>query len=65
MTHVALAGLFLGLASLLVLGGAIFALLLFFPLFLVGLGGVLVGGSDHTVRQHDPRMDGTGWRDGA
>ena len=33
-------------------------------LFLLALVGVLSGLEDHTVRQHDPAMDPTGWRNG-
>jgi hypothetical protein len=52
-------------ASLLVLGGVVFALILFFPLFLLGLGAVLAGLEDRTVQQHDPSMDATKWRRGS
>ena len=34
-------------------------------LFLLALVGVLSGLEDHTVRQHDPAMDPTGWRNGS
>ena len=37
----------------------------FFPLFLLGLAGVLAGLEDRTVRQHDPPLNPTGWRDGS
>jgi hypothetical protein len=33
--------------------------------FLLALAGVLSGLEDHTVRQHDPAMDPTGWRNGS
>ena len=33
--------------------------------FLLALVGVLSGLEDHTVRQHDPAMDPTGWRNGS
>lgn len=48
--------LFLTVASLLVIGGALVALLLFFPLFLLAVIGVLSGLEDSTVRQrkHGP-----------
>jgi hypothetical protein len=58
----AVASLLLTYASLLVIGGVILALFLFFPLVLLGLVGVLAGLKDHTVQQHDPTMDGTKWR---
>jgi fatty acid desaturase len=61
----AVAGLALAAASLLVIGGVILALFLFFPLFLLGLVSVLAGLDDHTVRQHNPSMDGTKWRNGS
>jgi Putative Actinobacterial Holin-X, holin superfamily III len=65
MGFFALAGLTLGAASLLVIGGVVLALFLFFPLFLLGLVGVLAGLEDHTVQQHNPSMDGTKWRNGS
>ena len=43
----AVVGLSLTAASLLVIGGVILALFLFFPLFLLGLVGVLAGLEDH------------------
>jgi Sec-independent protein secretion pathway component TatC len=55
--------LFLAAASLLVLGGALFALFLFFPLFLLGLLGVFAGLEERTVRQRSPSMDARRWRD--
>jgi hypothetical protein len=48
-----------------VIGGVVFALLLFFPLFLLALLGVFAGLEDRTVRQHNPSMDGTKWRNGS
>jgi hypothetical protein len=33
--------------------------------FLLALAGVLSGLEDQTVRQHDPPMDPTGWRNGS
>jgi hypothetical protein len=33
--------------------------------FLLALVGVLSGLDDQTVRQHDPAMDPTGWRNGS
>jgi hypothetical protein len=61
----AVASLLLTYASLLVIGGVILALFLFFPVFLLGLVGVLAGLEDHTVQQHNPTMDGTKWRNGS
>jgi hypothetical protein len=61
----AVVGLSLTAASFLVIGGVILALFLFFPLFLLGLVGVLAGLEDHTVHQHNPTMDGTKWRNGS
>ena len=61
----AVASLSLTAASLLVIVGVLFALLLFFPLFLLGLVGVLAALEDHTVQQHDPTMDGAKWRNGS
>jgi hypothetical protein len=57
--------LLLTAASLMVIGGAVFALLLFFPLFLLALLGVFAGLEDRTVRQHNPSMDGAKWRNGS
>jgi hypothetical protein len=48
-----------------VVGGAAFALLLFFPLFLLALLGVMAGLEDRTVQQHNPSMNGREWRDGS
>ena len=61
---VAVVSLFLTVASLLVIGGVLFALLLFFPLFLLALAGVLAGLEDREVRQHNPSLNPSGWRDG-
>jgi hypothetical protein len=60
---VAVLALFLSIAFPLVLGGVIFALFLFFPLFLLALVGLLDTVEDRTVRQHDPSMDPRGWRE--
>ncbi len=60
----AVVGLSLTAASLLVVGGVILALFLCFPLFVLGLVGVLAGLEDHKVQQHNPTMDGTKWRNG-
>jgi hypothetical protein len=47
----------------LVLGGVIFAVFLFFPLFLLALAGVLDTVEDRTVARRDPSMDPSGWRE--
>jgi hypothetical protein len=65
MTFSAVSALFLAAASLLLIGGAVFALFLFFPLFLLALLGVLSGVPDRTVKQHDVVLDGTRWRTGS
>jgi hypothetical protein len=44
--------------------GALLSLILI-GTFLLALVGVLNGLEDHTVRQHDPSMDPTGWRNGS
>jgi hypothetical protein len=62
---VAVISLLLTVASLMVIGGAVFALLLFLPLFLLALLGVFAGLEDRTVRQHNPTMNGTKWRNGS
>jgi Flp pilus assembly protein TadB len=64
MGLLAVASLLLAYASLLVIGGVILALFLFFPLFLLGLVGVLAGLENRTVQQHNPAADGTKWRIG-
>ena len=65
MGLLAIASLALTAASLLIIAGVLLALLLFFPLFLLGLVGVLAGLEDQTVQQHNPTMDGTRWRNGS
>jgi hypothetical protein len=64
---VAVVSLLTAAASLLVIGGAVFALILFFPLFLLALLGVMIGTGveDRTVRQHNPSRNGTEWRNGS
>jgi hypothetical protein len=54
----------LTVAALLVFATVIFALVLFFPLSLLGLVGVLAGLENRTVHQHDPALDPRRWRDG-
>jgi biotin transporter BioY len=65
MTFVAVTSLLLAAASLLLIGGAVFALVLFFPLFLLALLGVLSFVPDRTVKQHNVVLDGTRWRTGS
>jgi hypothetical protein len=60
-TVVASVTLFGTLALLPVIGGALFAFVVF-GLFLLALVGVIGGLEDRTVRQHDPAMDPDGWR---
>jgi hypothetical protein len=56
----AVLALFLAVAFPLVLGGVIFALFLFFPLFLLALAGVLDTVEDRTVARRDPRWTQAG-----
>jgi hypothetical protein len=65
MKLLAVGALFLAVASLLVIGGVVFALFLFFPLFFLALVGVLAGVGDRTVQQRNPSMDATRWRAGS
>jgi hypothetical protein len=64
MKYLAVAALFLTVATLPIVGGALFALFLF-GLFLLALVGVLGGLANHTVRQHNPAMNPRRWRDGS
>jgi hypothetical protein len=64
MKFLVLPTLLLAVTSLVVIGGAVFALLLFFPLALLALVGVLGGLKDRAVRQHNPGTNGMGWRNG-
>ena len=57
--------LFVTFASLLVIGGVVFALFLFGPLFLLALVGVLAGLEGRTVRQRNPSLNPREWRDGS
>jgi hypothetical protein len=61
----AVVALLLTVATLSLVGGVLFALFLFFPLFLLALVTVISALDDHTVRQHNPSMSPTGWRDGS
>ena len=60
---IATASLFLTVGSLLVIGGAAFALFLFFPLFVLVVVVVLAALKDTTVRDHNASRSPTGWRD--
>jgi hypothetical protein len=62
---IAISSLLLGIASIATLIGAVLALFVFFPLSLLGLAGVLAGLKDREVRQHNPSINATGWRDGS
>jgi hypothetical protein len=61
VTILASAALVLTFASVLIIGGALFAPFLF-GLFLLGLIGVIAGSEDRTVRRHDPPMSPRTWR---
>jgi hypothetical protein len=65
MKFLAIPALLLTVASLMVIGGAVFALLLFFPLFLLGLLRVFTEVEDRTVTQRNPSMDAKRWRNGS
>jgi len=60
---VAVVSLSLTVGSLIVVGGALFALLLFFPLCVLALLGMFAGVENRTVEQHNPSMNPTRWRD--
>ena len=63
---VAVGSLVLTVASLLVIGvGALFALLLFFPLFVLALLVRLAGAENRAVPQRNPSTNPTRWRDGS
>ena len=61
MTYLAITALLLAVVSLLMIGGALFAPILF-GLFLLALVGVLARHTDRSVRQRDATMDPSGWR---
>ena len=63
MAFLAVLALVVSTAALLVPGGAVFAMFLFFPLFLLAFLTVLAGLEDRTVRQHSPSLDARRWRD--
>jgi hypothetical protein len=60
---VAVGSLFLTIALFPIVGGVLFAMFTF-GLFLLALVGVMTGLEDRTVRQYDPDLNGTRWRDG-
>jgi hypothetical protein len=61
LTMVTVSSLLIGTALLPLIGAALIAAV-FFALFLLGLTGLLGEVSRHGVTQHDPSMNGTGWR---
>lgn len=61
---VAVVSLFLTVAFVPLVGGVLFAMVVF-GLFLLALVGVLAEQEDRTVRQHNPSMNPRGWRDGS
>ena len=62
-TLLAVMSLFLAVALVPIVGGILFAFVLF-GVFLLALVGVLGGLENRDVRQHEPVMDPTRWRDG-
>jgi hypothetical protein len=60
----AVVSLILTVAFIPVVGGVLFAMV-FFGLFLLALVGVLGGLGNRTVRQRNPSMNPSEWRDGA
>jgi hypothetical protein len=64
MKYLAVAALFLTVATLPLIGGVVFAACLF-GLFLLALVGVIGGLEDRTVRQHDPELEPKRWRHGS
>ena len=54
-----------GAAAMVPVVGAILLALPLVGLAVLALVGVLSGVDDRTVRQHDPSMSPTGWRDGS
>jgi hypothetical protein len=65
MKFVVIPALILTVASLMVIGGAAFALFLFFPLFVLGLLRVFIDVGDRTVTQRNPSTDARRWRNGS
>ena len=62
---VAVAALLLTAAAFPVIGGVLFALFLFFPLFALALVAVIAGLEDQRVPHHTPSMNPTAWREGS
>jgi len=61
---VAVGSLFGAVAFVPLIGGVLFAFILF-GLFLLALVGVIGGLEDHSVRQQEPAMDPRRWRNGS
>jgi hypothetical protein len=61
---IAVTSLFLLVATLAVFGGVVLAPFIF-GLFALALVGVLGQVPDRSVRQHNPDLDPTGWREGS
>jgi len=61
---VAVGSLFGAVAFVPLIGGVLFAGILF-GLFLLALVGVIGGLEDHSVRQQEPAMDPRSWRNGS
>jgi len=53
------------LVALLIAPGGVLLAPFVFGVFLLALAGVLGGLNDHTVRQHNPKMNPRGWRNGS
>jgi hypothetical protein len=64
LSLVAVVSLFGAVALVPIYGGVLFAFFLFGG-FMLALVGVIGGQEDRTVRQHDPSMDPTRWRNGS
>ena len=62
-SFVFIVALLLTVVSLLVIGGAVFALLLFFPLALLALLGIFFGLDDRTVPDRSPPANPSAWRE--
>lgn len=62
MGLIALGSLVLTVVFIPIIGAVVFSMVTF-VLFVGALVGVIAGLEDHTVRQHNPRMDPRGWRD--
>ena len=58
-------GSLVALVALLIAPGGVILAPFVFGLFLLALVGVLGGLGDRTVRQHNPKTNPRGWRDGS